>query len=67
MKGYKPTQEKAFPMNTSASVVLQEEFWQIVNDLDLGEDRSKAIQTVMRFVIKNKNNDKFKKEIKELK
>ena len=67
MKKYKPTHEKAVPMNTCAPAQLLDDFLVIATDEDLGDNMSKAIQLAMKYVIKNKDNKKFMKELKELK
>lgn len=66
MRIYKRSEEKAIPMNTCAPSELIDDFLIVATDLELGDTLSKAIQIVMRFVINNKNNTKFKKEIREL-
>ena len=67
MKTYKSTHEKAIPMNTCAPAQLLDEYLVIATDEDLGDNMSKAIQLALKYVIKNKDNKKFIKELKELK
>ena len=66
MRRYKSQAEKSAPMNTCAPSNLIDDFLMAATDLNLGETLSEAIQTIMKYVIKNKNNVKFKEEIKNV-
>jgi len=67
MKQYKPSQEKAIPMNTCAPVKLLDEFLVVATDEDLGDNLSKAVQLMLKYAVLNKNNKKFIEELKKLK
>jgi len=67
MKSYKSSQQKARPMNTCAPSELIDNFLLVATDLNMGETLSEAIQLMMKFTVSNKNNDKFKQAMKELK
>ena len=67
MRNYKSQQEKAAPMNTCAPNKLIDDFLMAATDLELGETLSEAVQIAMKFVVENKDNEKFKEEIQKLK